>query len=321
MDIGSQALSSAIFAGFATDDFADDFLNAINRAVLGTANLVSRISGWLSRKLPGWNFFKQWFANDPVGATAGALLGVVVIVVAGAWIGGAIGGLWGLWGAGLMGKAAVILGGLTLGAAIGAAIRWGVRGVQFIWRFNWAQSDDELALQQRAVFNSLYGQLGATLGSFVGSACGWGTVAIAKRVKPIKLNPEIMARLDEISKGPWWGDSPPELADEVVENVKALLRITRNATAQYAFIEGYKNVRKWVRNFADVTQLEQIYPRLGELIENWGVDSGNWSFAQWTEEKIESISDSRLRLFTEEFIESIMDSCTESLMIVSHAFG
>ena len=243
-------------------------------------------------------------------------------MAAGAWIGAAVGGIWGLWGAGLLGKLAVITGGLTLGGAIAAGIRWGVRGFQFLYNFNWQQSDEDLAAQQKAAFNAVYAQLGASLGSFVGSACGWGTVAIAKRVKPIKLNPVIMARLDEISKGPWWGDSPPELADEVMENVKALLSVTRNAIAQYAFIESYKNMRKWVRNFADFTNLEQMYPELGEIIANWGSPNADaWSFSIWTEEKIESIPDTRLRLFSEEFIENMLDSCTESLMIVSHAFG
>lgn len=323
MDIKSDEMASAIFGGFAKEDFLGNFLSMIKGKILDLERFHKETGRRILKGLEsGWNFLKQWMKDDPIGASAGILAVGLLLLVGGVLIAAAIGGIKAFMAAGIVGKLWMIFKGLTLGIILSKSLQWGVRGAAFVWNFNWQITDDNLKDIQEGLITSLFGQLGATAGSAVGMVCGVGAVEISKRLKSIKVNPEIMARLDEISKGLYWGEDPPELADELIENVKALLVLVRNSAVQFAFIESYKNARKWVKNTAEFAKLEQIFPRLGDLIANWGnEDNEAWSFAFALETWIETLPSQRLRLFTEEFFDSLMDSCSETLMIVSHALG
>lgn len=323
MDIQSDEVSSAIFGGFSTERFAEGINNSIGGKVLDLGRFAASATKRLLQGLEaGWNFLRQWMDDDPVGASAGILAGGLILLVGGVLIASFIGGIKAFMAAGFVGKVWTLLKGLTLGMVLSKAIQWGVRGAAYIWNFNWQITDAAMRDIQDSLVTGLFGQLGATAGSAVGTVCGVGAVEITKRLKSIKINPEIMARLDEISKGPYWGDDPPELADELIENVKALLVLVRNTVVQYAFIESYKNVRKWIKGGSDAVKLAEIWPSVGEAIAAWGNEENEaWSFAFALESWIETLPSIRLRLFAEEFFDSLMDTCSETLMIVSHALG
>ena len=323
MQIESDQIASAIFGGFALEEFAQGFLDVCKGLLLKTADFVSGIGKWLSNNLPGFDFFKKWFQDDPVGATAGALLGVVVLVVAGAAVGGAVGGIAALVKGALGSKIAQLFGMVTLGFLVGNTIRFALRGVQFLWTFNWNVTDAQLKAQQQAVFDGMAGQLGGTLGTWLASfVCGAAPIELAKRTKQVRVRPDILARLKEVSDGDLWGDDPPEIFEEAVEQLKGLLLVSGLQLTRVAFMESYKNVRKWIRNASSAAGLKEIWPGLGTAIERWGQEGSNsWSFAEKFEEAVESIDNNALRNFTEEFFDELMDVCTENLMIVSYAFG
>lgn len=323
MQIESDQIASAIFGGFALEEFAQGFLSVCKGLLLKTADFVSGIGKWLSNNLPGFDFFKKWFQDDPVGATAGALLGVVVLVVAGAAVGGAVGGIAALIKGALGSKLAQLFGMVTLGFLVGNTIRFAIRGIQYLWNFNWNITDDQLRAQQQSIFDGLAGQGGAFLGSGVASLlCGAAPIELSKRLKMVRVRPDILARLKEISDGDLWGDDPPEIFEEAIEQLKGLLLVARNQLAAAAFMESYKNVRKWIRNFSSSAQLQNYFPKVAGWIEAWGQEGSNsLSFAEAYEEKIESIEGNALRNFTEEFFDELLDNCTENLMLVSYAYG
>lgn len=319
MQIESDKIASAIFGGFANEEFTQAFLDLVGRAIGAAKTLIKDLTSFLTTQFS----FKQWFQDDPIGATAGVLLGVVVLVVAGAAVGGVVGGIAALVKGVLGSKLAAIFGTLTLGALVGNTMRFALRGNQYIWNFNWNVTDSQLRAQQQAIFDSLAGQAGGTAGAWLASyVCGAAPVELSKRLKQIKVRPDILARLKEISDGSLWGDDPPEIFEEAVEQLKGLLTVSGQQGARASFIESYKNIRKWIRNSANVVGLKEIWPGLGDAVEKWGQEGSNsWSFAEKFEEIIENIDNNALRNFAEEFVDEAMDVCTENLMIVSYAFG
>lgn len=326
MNVVGNKLASAIFGGFADGSYVREFQKLLNGAIVSVANFLSRVDKFLSTSFIGgaWSFFKNWFASDRVGATAGVLLGVVILVVGGVVIAGAIGGIAtliaGLGAMGLLGKIGAIIGVGFTAATIGTAIRWVVRATGYLYNFNWNQSDADIAKQQQALIDSLWGQFGETLGTALGTGlCGVAPVEILKRTKVIKTNPALLAKLKLISEGSIWGEDRPELYDELMEQVKSLIQFGAQQLRNWAFLETYKNLRKWIKRGANNVGLKRMFPRLGDWIERWGNDEP-WSFAIEVENQLEKISDTRVRTFAEETVEAFMDSCSESLMIVSYAF-
>ena len=348
LTIASTALSSAIFAGFASPDFLAPF-----KAVVGNFNVnLNKVGNAIKNKFndavtyikKGWNFFWQWADDEPVGAIAGAgavLLGGGLILLSGGAIIGAIGSA----GAALVAGASAVggliggafgviralsaIGWLSRGIAIiatavtvGMLIRWCVRGVQFLWNFNWNTTDSQIKANQQSLINSLYGQLGASFGLGLGSLlCGALPMAVGLRTKIIKVNPMVLAYIKEISEFDPRGDEYGQLWEETMEQLQALANLGKSVASQVAFMESYKNLRKWIKSGAKAAKLEKIFPGLAKIIAKWGEEgSQSWSFASAIEDAIESIKDDNLRNFTEEFYESFTESCTESMMVVSYLF-
>ncbi|HEY9599017.1 MAG TPA: hypothetical protein V6D33_15235, partial [Cyanophyceae cyanobacterium] len=295
---------------------------------------AKRLTDFLGSKLgeakklaaKGWDFFRQWFKDDPVNATVGAAAAVLtlgVLVVVGGEVIGAIGG--GISILSSMSFLSAVKTAVGVGAAagiLGGLIRWAVRGVQYTWNFNWNITDKQIRQQQEGLISSLYGQAGATIGTALGTLlCGSAPVEIVKRTNLVKVNPMILAQIKEVSEFNPESDEYGELYEELMENVKALVSAGTRVAGQVAFIESYKNLRKWIKNGAKFVGLKKIFPKLDSVIQKWGEEgSQSWSFASAVENFVESIDDQNLQTLTEETIESFMDSCTESVMIISYIF-
>lgn len=274
----------------------------------------------------GSSFFKQWFTDDPIPATAGLIaagltLGVVVIV-GGAAVASVPGGISALRSLSLIGKLKAGLLVALGGSVIGGLIRFAVRGVQFAWNFNWNITDNQIRQQQQGLINSMYGQLGEALGSSVGTLlCGAAPVELIKRSHLVKVNPMLLAKIREVTEFDPHNEQYGELYEEMMENLKALVNMGTRVAAQIAFIETYKNLRKWIKNGSKDLFLGALFPNLAKMIDRWGEEGSQaWSFASAVEESIEKIEDKNLQAFTEEFVEGFMDSCTESTMIISYVF-
>jgi len=327
--IETDKISSAIFGGFADKSFVNEEFQGKKIPSLIAKSLLKKIQGGYefakAKVKAGWNFFAQWWTDDPVGATAGAIaatlaLGVVVVVGAEV-IGALVGGIAGLASLNLIELGTVALQGLLVAGTIGSLLRFAIRGVQFLWRFNFNITDKQIVAQQKSLIDSLYGQAGSTIGSAIGSLfCGAAPVEFLKRNKLVKVNPVMLAKLREVSKFDPHSDEYGEIYEEVMENAKALVNAGTRVASQWIFLESYKNVRKWIKAGSNAINLKKFLPGLDNIIQKWGEEGSQpWSFASAMEEAIESIDDQRLQTFTEELVESFMESCTESAMVISYA--
>ncbi|PIG94589.1 hypothetical protein [Gloeocapsopsis sp. IPPAS B-1203] len=328
--IDDNKTSSAIFAKFADRAYALDFVGAMNELDIALPRLANRIVADLKPLVnkinQGWQFFKRWWQDDPVGATAGGIAAVltvgVVVVVGGKVLGTVAGGISALRTIKLLTLAKNALYAATAAGIVGSLIRFAVRGVQRLWTFNWNVTDKQLREQQNSLMLSLIGQMGEAAGTGVGALlCGSAPIEIAKRTNLVRVNPMMLARIRELTEFDPQSDNYGELYEETMESVKALVSVGNRVFAQIMFMEAYKNIRKWIKNYSKDTKLGLLFPGLAQLIEQWGEEGSQaWSFASAIEERIESIPDDRLRIFTEEFYEGFTDSCTESAMIISYVF-
>ena len=343
-------ISSSLYNGTANAEFAKAFYESFKDKWYNPQNIIKTAQTWLKgvtdffddlgkKVQSGINFFNQWMQDDPVGATAGAgavlLGGAVVLFVGGSAIGAittavkAAGGIGAIGSSilsiakGLKGVASlkgIVTTGITA-FGLGSIIRMSVRGVQYLYSFNWNQTDKEIEASQKAAINNLAGIAGQALGSTLGTlVCGTALMEGVKGLKTVRVNPVVLAKLKEISAFDPTTGEVGELYEEALENVKALINSVSRVAVNVTFQEIYKNVRKLIKAAAKGINLEGIFPWLGNLIKNWGEEGSKpWSFALKQEEFIESIQDDTLRNFTEEALESFFESCAESAMIVSYA--
>lgn len=319
MDLSAAYLPESWYKGEGLEEIAGLVKGFWNNVVATATDLLSKWSNFVSQQLKKVNIFGvnlgQWFDDDPVGATVGTaagLLGAGVVLLTGGKVVGMIkGGISVLW---KMGKATINAIGL------GRLIRAGVGGVQRIWNFNWQITDKDIRSQQKSLIDSQAGIWGETLGSLVGTLCGFslGRIAYANQAELVRFNPDLIAKLDELRINNFDEDS--ELWEEAVENLKAAIASTTRAAINIAGLEAYLNVRKAIKAVARGINLSSFWPGLGKMVETWG-DEGQkpWSFASAQEEWVESLPEGAVQNFSEEFIENMQDMCAESTIQVSYA--
>ena len=322
MNLTSTYLPQSWYRGEGLTEIVDTVKQVWGGIVATASQLAESFSKWAIEQLKKVNIFGvnlgNWFEEDPVGAAAGAgaaSLSALVVVSSGA--GGALArGLWGgvkpLW-KGVKNIASKI--------GLGKLVRWAVGGVQRIWNFNWQISDKEIRSQQKAAFDNLAGTWGEALGSLAGTAlCGFslGRVAIASTTNQIQINPDMIAKLNELQINNFSEDS--ELWEDSIENLKSAIAATQRSIVSAATLEGFLNVRKLIKGVARGINISAIAPGLGAQIEKWGEEGQKpWSFASAQEEYIESIPEGAQRNFAENAVEGFQDACAEAAIQVSYA--
>lgn len=326
--IADNKTSSAIYAGYADAaykrSFTEPFKNVVTSVKKLTTKLIDKTKEFVGQVKKGLKFFADWWKDDPIGATAGALavgLSVGVVVVVGGQLAGAITG--GIAALRTLRLVSLIKAGLKIAfasVAVGALIRWMIRGVQYLWNFNWNISDTDIRKQQEGAINQLYGLAGNVVGTSLATVlCGVAPIEISKRTGLVRVNPMTLALMRELTEFNPHSDDYGEIYEEMMEAMKALVNAGSRAASQVIFLESYKNIRKWIKNGYKIFGLSVIFPQFQKTLDAWGKEGSQaWSFASATENWIESISDQRIQNFTEEAIESFMDTCTENAMVISY---
>lgn len=226
--------------------------------------------------------------------------------------GNVIGKIWsGLtrFGGSLIGRTLSLL---AIGISFSFTALWSicVSTSTFIWHFNWNASDAELDSQINSAFSSLAGSLGGTLGNALGwLVCGAvpGAFIFAFN-EPMGLY--VLANVGE------------EALDEIAGNVAALIRATTTSVTKAAAIYAYKNIRKLWRE-PDSAFVQRL--KASGVVDQAKIDKAladrnkPWSFAQATEDAIESIPNEFWKNFTEEFVEEFFESCTEAGYVVANS--
>lgn len=219
--------------------------------------------------------------------------------------GNIIGWLW---------NGALQLGGFLLAQA-GRLLSWSfsslwglfVSTVQFIWNFDWQMSDESIDQQIQARLEALAGQAGATVGSALGRiACGVlpGT-AIFVFNQP--LGAYIMKNV------------LADFAEELLENISQLAKLTFQAGVQALLMWSFKNIRKFLKSRSKL--IGKIFgENTKRVVDAWGEKGSQpWSFAQAVENKVESISNGIVRNFVEETLEEAWESCVEAGYVVANS--
>lgn len=296
-------------------------------------NIAAKIGDAIANFQIGDVKFGDWYRDDPLGATAGAILGGTAMYFGGKLVLGVAGTVSRVIGAvrslGLMGAARAgataglrALGGQALallgapgalatkwlaGITTGALIRWCTGSVVRLLNYNINATDEQLDAQVKAAQNSLWGIAGSSFGSILGSSlCG-----IVPGAAVVRINPAKLAAIAEVDK---------ELYEEIMPQIKSLIMGTVNVAKKIGFTQIYKNVRKVLKSQSPFVR--NLSPSLADKLEKWGAPGSKpWTINSAVEERIEQISDEGIKAFAENFWEDFVDSCTEALFVMSTAFG
>ena len=296
-------------------------------------NIAAKIGDAIANFQIGDVKFGDWYRDDPLGATAGAILGGTAMYFGGRLVLGVVGTVTRVIGAvrslGLLGAARAgataglrAIGGRALallgapgalatrwlaGVTTGALIRWCTGSVVRLLNYNFNATDEELDSQVQSAQNSLWGIAGSSFGSILGT----GLCGIVPGAAVVRINPSKLAAIAEVDR---------ELYDEVVPQIKNLIMGTANVAKKIGFTQIYKNVRKVLKSQNPFVR--QFSPSLADKLEKWGAPGSKaWTINSAVEERIEQIPDEGIKAYYENFWEEFVDSCTEALFVMSTAFG
>lgn len=205
--------------------------------------------------------------------------------------------------------------GFTGGAIFQKLWSWIQGGIGFIFNFNWNITDKEIDSILRGMRLALVGQLGETFGNSIGFLiCGiLPGVVIAKFNKPLAAYV-----LKEVSE---------EAFDELMGNLRVLLRQSANTLAAHAFYGLYKNTRNFIKDFFKDPNSPQsqfgrrlIGDNFNDAIKSWGAEGSKpWSFSIGLQNWIESIENDYVQEFVENAWEGFVEGCSEAGFVLAQS--
>lgn len=207
------------------------------------------------------------------------------------------------------GRIVGLVGSVLGGIAFSFTALWGfiVSTVQYVWNFNWNMTDQEIDSQ----IQSLWNNLGSLLGGAVGNAFGYLACGVLPSATIFVFNEPMGAYL--------LANVAEEMKDEIVANVNNLVRYSFISGVQSLLLWGFKNVRKFLKN--NPALLRAIFgSNADRLIRSWGEPGSKpWSFAKAVDDAVESIPNTFVRNFVEEFLEEAWDGCVEAGYVVANS--
>lgn len=278
----------------------------------------------------------DWYAADPAGAAAGVTLGGVFIYFGGKAVLGAYQSLSSLITAcrslGVLGTARVgamaagrtiggralyllghpgaLVSSLLTGVTVGAVMRWCAGKAMQLINFNWNQTDEDLDKRIEAAKAQLASVAGGTVGALLGVvACG-----IAPGAGIVRVNPSKLAAIKEVNE---------ELYEEALPQVRNLINATIRVGSTSAFVQIYKNSRKFLKSLSPaIKRIPLVGESMASWLDNWGApDAKPWSINSGVQAVVQTISNVNIREFFEELWEEFLESCQESVFVLSTAFG
>ncbi len=218
--------------------------------------------------------------------------------------GGILGWLWN--GAG---RIVGLLGGILGGIAFSFTALWGliVSTVQYIWNFNWNITDKEIDTNIQNIWNNL----GSLLGGTAGNAFGYLACGVLPSATIFVFNEPMGAYL--------LANVAEEMRDEIIANINNLVRYSFMSGVQTLLLWSFKNVRKFLK--ANPALVAAIFgENIAKLLRSWGEPGSKpWSFAKAVDDAVESIPNTFIRNFVEEFLEEAWDGCVEAGYVVANS--
>ncbi len=325
MQILDGQTTSDYFNGTAEKTWTDKLGDFFNSATAFIGDILGNIKIGEVR-------LADWYAEDPNGAAAGVTLGGIFIYLGGKAVVGAAQsltslinacrslGVLGSLRAGaqavggralyLLGHPGALLSRLVTGVTVGAVMRWCAAGAMRLINFNWNQTDADLEKRIETAQAQLWSVSGGTLGSLLGTTlCG-----IAPGVRIMRVNPSKLAAIKEVNE---------ELYEEALPQIRNLINATIRVGNVKAFVEIYKNSRKFLKSLSPtINKIPLIGEPIASWLDKWGApDAKPWSINSGVQSVIKTISDENIREFYEEAWEEFLESCQESIFVLSTAFG
>ena len=321
MNIKNNEGMSAVLLGISgatqwVSKFSKKAVQWVKSKLLGIKSFLSGIKNFLGdaknkgKKL--LNFFKNWFDDDPIGATAGGALVLIVggiVLLKGAAIGAiGSGGLAAIAKLGSIGGAVAATAKTAIAFAfknkiisfIGTTIFGGIiansasflTNVQFIYNFDWNISVESIRASQQAAMMRVVNQLGETAGMALGGLVCSALPGMAQ----VEVNPQIFART--------WYLVNDDVKEEILDSYADLILAAKNAAKFMAFLETFKNTRDFIRN-----NVRTGFKGIDDKISKWGLEGKPWILSEKFEEAVESIPNNKVREFTENVLGGFIETC------------
>ena len=206
----------------------------------------------------------------------------------------------------------IFKGVVGIGLSARAIVDVMINTFDYLYEFNWNVTDVEL---DRSIANlqlRLVGQLGATFGNLVGYlACGViPSIGVMVFNEPLGLY-----LLKEVGE---------EALDELLDNVRLLLRQSLYGLLQASWITMFKSTRRVVKGvFKDPDSPQSRFAKrvfgnnFDHIIKTWGEEGSKpWSFAINAEARRDAIKDPFAQEFWEEYDDEFGDACRDALYVI-----
>lgn len=180
-----------------------------------------------------------------------------------------------------------------------------IAGVNYLWNFNWNQSDEDLDKQTQSAINEIAG----AAGSFVGDILGWGCGLTAGAV---------IATFDEAMANYVFKQLGEQALQDIAGHLANLVQVSATALTHSFFASSYKNIRNLFRESdADFKKHLVASGAKPENIQK-ALDQRHkpWSFAKAYEETIQSIPNETLRTFIQSAGQEFASACIHSGYVV-----
>lgn len=199
---------------------------------------------------------------------------------------------------------------------------WGflVSAYQYIYNFDFNQSDEDLDKSTQQAWETLAG----SVGGLVGNAVGWLACGVLPGAVIFAFNEPLGVHvLNEVGE---------EALQEFCSNAAPVVRGTFKALTQTTAVFFYKKARtywraqkkgeqeaKWKEQLAngELTQAQVDFQKK-EAAEK-EKENKPWSFALAVEEKVEAIPNQAVENFVEQFLEEAGEACIEAGYVVAGA--
>lgn len=178
----------------------------------------------------------------------------------------------------------------------------------FLINFNWNITDDQIAARIEGLNRAFISQLGG----FAGVTAGWLVCGIVPSAGIFVFNEPLgLYLLQRVGE---------EALDEISGEFASLIRSAFNNLATRLFYTIFKSTRKWIKQYfknpnSSQSQLaRRIFgSNFNRIVEAWGEEGSEpYIISDEIEERIDSIENTYLRDFTEEFVDEFEDSCVEA---------
>ena len=289
------------------------------------AKLGSKMAGWLERPLASagnlirqmkegaielvrsirngsfGKIFGQWAKDDPIGAAAGT---VAAGLAAGAMLivgGSAVGWVVGSAGA-VLGKVGV-MGALSSVGGLGGIVSGLLNGAETVYRMDWNQSDESLMEEVKQAINGLY----EPAGEFIGRQIAGLIAGTATSPPKVEINVKALALAWSLNE---------DIRQDLLQNVSELayigMQTFQTIGIKLALLHGRRGIKKLWEKAPDT--VKNLIPGLDDKIKKWGEEGSKpWSFESAVNEKIEKISNEKIRNAAEGLLSGFWQQFSSSI--------